>query len=43
MFQGYHTLVPGLDSNFLEMVWVPLMPYSFYEHAHLEGLSVQAA
>ena len=43
MFQGYHTLVPGLNSNFLEMVWVPLMPATFYEHARLEGLLVQAA
>ena len=24
MFQGYQTLVPGINLNFLEMVWVPL-------------------
>ena len=26
--EGYHSLVPGLISNFLETVWVPLKIYS---------------
>ena len=25
MLQGYHTLVPGVNSIFLETVWVPLI------------------
>ena len=25
--KGYHSLVPGLISNFLEMVWVPSTGY----------------
>ena len=23
MFQGYHTLVPGINSHFVQTVWVP--------------------
>ena len=25
MFQGYHTLVPGINLFFIETVWVPLI------------------
>ena len=28
--KGYHSLVPGLNSIFLEMVWVPLNEHSFH-------------
>ena len=31
MFQGYHTLVPDIYSNSLEMIWVPLIIIVFME------------